>query len=401
MPAIVNLLFNTISTNTTIAFTLVLPLVSVLSLLVGVGGHMLLWLVLMRNPRRRSKPSSVLLLNLSLADLGALLTLPCVILSASSQDWQLGGTTCVLLGFMTSLTAGVDIFSLAALSVLRHRIVALPTRAPTTPTHVAVTITLIWLVSVAMALPKVTYIEFSGGCTWSVERAQWLGFLVPAFLVYYVAPLLCIAVNCSSIVLRLHRCTGGRPSADRRNKKATALLVASTLAFAVSWLPYYALEFVNVTSPHVCSAASPIDPFGPSQCGPSNVTSSSPSWPPLPSSSWPQSSTSPIPEQEAETTVSLLWEVGSLTAILLVCLAPCWNPPLYFLLSRPAVRELQGLMPAWLRERLEGDGKASRRWRVAPASPPVLQPALRPPQSPPPQTRPPAPRTPLAHRLIQ
>ena len=38
MPAIVNLLFNTISTNTTIAFTLVLPLVSVLSLLVGVGG---------------------------------------------------------------------------------------------------------------------------------------------------------------------------------------------------------------------------------------------------------------------------------------------------------------------------------------------------------------------------
>ncbi|KAG7254667.1 hypothetical protein CRUP_010879 [Coryphaenoides rupestris] len=136
MPAIVNLLFNTISTNTTISFKLVLPLVSVLSLLAGVGGHLLVWLVLMRNARRRSKPSSVLLLNLSLADLGALLTLPCVILGASAQDWRLGGATCVLLGFMTSLTAGVDIFSLAALAVLRHRIVALPRRPPTTPTHV-------------------------------------------------------------------------------------------------------------------------------------------------------------------------------------------------------------------------------------------------------------------------
>ncbi len=136
MPAIVNLLFNTVSTNTTISFSLVLPLVSVLSLLVGVGGHLLMWLVLMRNPRRRSKPSSVLLLNLSFADLCALLTLPCVLLSASSQNWQLGGGVCVLLSFMTSLTAGVDIFSLAALSVLRYRIVAPSTRPPATPAQV-------------------------------------------------------------------------------------------------------------------------------------------------------------------------------------------------------------------------------------------------------------------------
>ncbi|KAJ3595770.1 hypothetical protein NHX12_005073 [Muraenolepis orangiensis] len=126
MPAIVNLLFNTVSTNTTISFTLVLPLVSVLSLVVGLSGHALMWLVLLRNPRRRSRPGSVLLLNLSLADLGALLTLPCVILGAAAQHWRLGGATCVLLGFVTSLTAGVDVFSLAALAVLRHRIVNLP-----------------------------------------------------------------------------------------------------------------------------------------------------------------------------------------------------------------------------------------------------------------------------------
>lgn len=130
MPAIVNLLFNMVSTNTTIAFTVVLPMVSLVSLVVGVGGHLLLWLVLVRNPRSRSKPSSLLLLNLSLADLGALFTLPCVLLSASFQDWQLGGGTCVLLGFMTSVTVGAEIFSLAALSVLRYRIVAPRTRLP-------------------------------------------------------------------------------------------------------------------------------------------------------------------------------------------------------------------------------------------------------------------------------
>uniref|UniRef100_UPI0037E82C4B galanin receptor type 1 n=1 Tax=Semicossyphus pulcher TaxID=241346 RepID=UPI0037E82C4B len=351
MPAIVNLLFNVVSTNTTISFRVVLPMFSLVSLLVGVGGHFLLWLVLVRNPRSRSKPSSVLLLNLSLADLGALLTLPCVLLSASSQDWQLGGGTCVLLGFMTSVTVGVEIFSLAALSVLRYRIVAPRTRPPASLTQVLCSVVVIWLVSVTMALPKVTYINFDGGCTWAVGRDEWLFFLVPAFLVYYVAPLLCIAVNCGLIISHLHNCRGSL-AADRRNKKATALLITSTLVFAVSWSPYYALEFVNVMSPHVSSAASPVR-FG------RKLTST---LSPL--------HTSPGPTEETETQVSLLWEVASLSAILLVCLAPCWNPPLYFLLSRPAVRQLRALLPSFFHK--HWGKKREQRWRIAPAPPPRL-----------------------------
>ncbi|XP_078028947.1 somatostatin receptor type 3 [Epinephelus lanceolatus] len=374
MPAIVNLLFNVVSTNTTISFTVVLPMVSLVSLLVGVGGHLLLWLVLLRNPRSRSKPGSVLLLNLSLADLGALLTLPCVLLSASFQDWQLGGGTCVLLGFMTSVTVGVEIFSLAALSVLRYRIVAPRTRPPASLTQVLCTVVAIWLVSVTMALPKVTYISFDGGCTWAVGRDEWLSFLVPAFLVYYVAPLLCIAVNCGLIISHLHGCRGTL-AADRRNKKATALLIGSTLVFAISWLPYYALEFVNVMSPYVSSAASPISRYG-------RRLSSTTSY---------LSSTSPAPSEETETRVSLLWEVASLTAIFLVCLAPCWNPPLYFLLSRPAVRQLRALLPSFFHKHL---GKNPvQRWRIAPAPPPRL-----------PHPQPPAPlltHQTLTHRLTQ
>ncbi|KAM6990212.1 putative neuropeptide Y receptor type 6 [Tautogolabrus adspersus] len=355
MPAIVNLLFNVVSTNTTISFKVVLPMFSLISLLVGVSGHLLLWLVLVRNPRSRSKPSSVLLLNLSLADLGALLTLPCVLISASFQDWQLGGGTCVFLGFMTSVTVGVEIFSLAALSVLRYRIVAPRTRPPFSLAHVLCSVVVIWLVSVTMALPKVTYIHFNVGCTWAVGRNEWLFFLVPAFLVYYMAPLLCIAVNCGLIVSQLHGCRRTL-AADRRNKKATALLIASTLVFALSWLPYYALEFVNVMSPYVSSVASPV-----SRLGRKLSSTLSPSY---------LSATSPQPTEETETSVSLLWELASLSAILLVCLAPCWNPPLYFLLSRPAVRQLRALLPSFFQKHLSK--KPVQRWRIAPAPPPRL-----------------------------
>jgi len=191
-----------------------------------------------------------------------------------------------------------------------------------------------------MALPKVTYIDFEGGCTWAVSRGEWLSFLVPAFLVYYVAPLLCIAVNCGLIISHLRGCRGTR-AADRRNKKATALLIGSTLVFAVSWLPYYALEFVNVMSPYVSSAASPVGPPSESQH---------------------------LPGEPDVTRVSLLWEVASLVAILLVCLAPCWNPPLYFLLSRPAVRQLRALLPSFFRKHL-GETPV-QRWRIAPAPQP-------------------------------
>ncbi|KAK5919137.1 hypothetical protein CgunFtcFv8_023057 [Champsocephalus gunnari] len=145
-------------------------------------------------------------------------------------------------------------------------------------------------------------------------------------------------------------------AAVRRNKKATALLIASTLVFAISWLPYYALEFVNVMSPHVNSAASPINRLGRK----------------ISSTSAYLSSTMPKPTEETETRVSLLWEVTSLTAILLVCLAPCWNPPLYFLLSRPAVRQLQALLPSFFCRHL---GKNPvQHWRIAPAPPPRLPP---------------------------
>ncbi|KAG7524436.1 somatostatin receptor type 3-like [Solea senegalensis] len=201
-----------------------------------------------------------------------------------------------------------------------------------------------------MALPKVTYIDFNGGCTWSMAQEQWLFFLVPAFLIYYVAPLLCITINCGLIISHLHRCRGTL-AADRRNKKATALLISSTLVFAISWLPYYALEFVNVMSPHVSSVASPIGTVG------SKLSSTL--------------SPSHGPSENPEAEVSLLWEVASLTAILLVCLAPCWNPPLYFLLSRPAVRQLQALLPPFLGKCLEKK-QTVQRWRIAPAPPPRL-----------------------------
>ncbi|KAF7222907.1 galanin receptor type 1 isoform X1 [Nothobranchius furzeri] len=364
MPAIVNLFFNVVSTNTTISFNVVLPMMSLVSLVAGVTGHLLLWLVLVRNPRSRTKPSSILLLNLSLADLGALLTLPCVLLSASVQNWQLGGGTCVLLGFMTSVAVGVEIFSLAALAVLRYRIVAPRIRPPANMTQVLCTVVAIWLVSIAMAVPKVTYINFDGGCTWSVGWEEWLFFLVPALLVYYVAPLLCIAINCGLIISHLHSCRGTL-IADRRNKKATALLVGSTLVFAVSWLPYYALEFVNVLSPHVSSAASPA----------SNIKLRLSS----PLSPMQSSDTSPASGGGTLTKVTLLWEMASLMAILLVCMAPCWNPPLYFLLSRPAVRQLRALLPSFLRERLLR--KPVQRWRVTPAHPPCLQRPQAPPVS--------------------
>ncbi|XP_058873042.1 galanin receptor 2b [Acipenser ruthenus] len=290
MPAIVNLLFNTVFVNTTLSFHYILPVISSLAFLIGVTGHSLIWAVLLRNRRHRGKPSSILLLNLSLADLLVLVTLPCALITASMQGWSLGGVTCMSLAFMTSVTAGVDVFSLAAMSAVRYLIVVAPKWQIKT-CHLLAAVCGIWCVSIAMALPKVTYVRCDGNCTWNVGREKLLGFLVPAFLAYYVLPLVAIALNCGRIVGHLRRgAAAGLCTVGRHNKKATALLVGSTLVFAVSWLPYYIIEFMNLSPAR---------------------------------------------------SVTLLWEVTSLWAIILICLAPCWNPFLYFLLSRTAWNQLK------------------------------------------------------------
>ena len=206
---------------------------------------------------------------------------------------------------------------------------------------------LIWLGSITMALPKVTYFHYNGGCSWSITLHERLAFVIPAFLVYYVVPLVCIGRNCSRIIAHLHSCRGTL-IADRRNKKATALLVGSTLVFAISWLPYYVLEFVN------------LGPFD---------GSTSPPTPTLPLPSPHPFLTTPSPSHEPVIEVSILWEVASLSAILLVCFAPCWNPPLYFLFTRTAVRQLRTLLPSSCKR---WSGPAIGR-RVAPAPPPCLQ----------------------------
>ncbi|CAL8277880.1 unnamed protein product [Lota lota] len=225
----------------------------------------------------------------------------CLLEETDCTNRQPGGATCVLLGFMTSLAAAVDIFSLAALSVPRHRIAAW--HPPRPPTCEAVTTALVWLVSVAMALPKVTHIAFCGGCTWSVERAEppsWCPTRPTA------APSCCARNRCSGGP------GGGGPSRRRRRRppqqegRGAAGGAASTLAFAV----------------------------------------------------------------------------GSLAAILSVCPAPRWNPPLYFLLARCRRGYVSGFAGVGETGEEMACGAPLARHRHNPPSPPV-------------------PRTPLAHRLTQ
>lgn len=109
--------------------------------------------------------------------------------------------------------------------------------------HRSCAVVAIWLVSLTMALPKVTYIDFSGGCTWSVGQNKWLYFLVPAFLVYYVASLLTAALSSLTSIA-----AGARwPPTDATRK----LLRCSLVPLWFLQLAGCHIEFVNVLSPHV------------------------------------------------------------------------------------------------------------------------------------------------------
>lgn len=109
--------------------------------------------------------------------------------------------------------------------------------------HRSCAVVAIWLVSLTMALPKVTYIDFSGGCTWSVGQNKWfLPFWFTMWPLSSASPLTAALSSLTSIA------AGARwPPTDATRK----LLRCSLVPLWFLQLAGCHIEFVNVLSPHV------------------------------------------------------------------------------------------------------------------------------------------------------
>lgn len=244
------------------------PILDVLILLLGVGGHTMV-VVILCGRRRGTNGSSpqnsvtgtgtdTLLLALSAADLLLLSILPFHTAAIALQRWPFGDVMCRLVGFLGSASSSASVFTLAALAISRYLTVVKPAKAYTllSPKRVSLAACLLWIPACGLAAPQVIFRSVGTPkstpdaliCFAFRSQSSQMIYGLVHFVVAFLLPLFTIAVAYTRIYIFLwvSRHQARAPQVERYQSKVTQTSAMLVLAFTVCWLPSYGLTLALV-----------------------------------------------------------------------------------------------------------------------------------------------------------
>lgn len=262
------------------------PILDILILMLGVGGHSMVMVILCGRRKRigciGQPPQSsmtgtgtdILLLTLSAADLLLLSMLPFHTVAIAMQWWPFGNVMCRLVSFLGSACSSASVFTLAMLAVSRYLTVVHPTRAYSllSPRRVSITAVLLWVPACCLAAPQLVFRSVGTPrrtpdgltCFTFLSHRDQMIYGLFHFLVAFLFPLITIAVAYSSIYIFLWRSrqNGRAPQVERYQSKVTQTSAMLVLAFTVCWLPSYGLTLALVAE-NISGATGTSPRYGP------------------------------------------------------------------------------------------------------------------------------------------
>ncbi|XP_055504436.1 leukotriene B4 receptor 1 [Leucoraja erinacea] len=217
--------------------------------LIGVPGNsIVVWVVLSKMKRR---PSTILLiLNLAIADLVVLITLPLWIYSINN-GWVFGEISCKVLAYLIYCNLYGSVFFITLMSMDRFMAVIYPFASQRwrTERSVCKVVPVVWALAFLFAVPvilvkKVQTID--GQPTCSVREydsdAQQITSLAVETFIGFVIPLTVLAVCYAHVARRVSQMTF-------KSKNRSEMLIASiVIAFVICWLPYHVCNVIEFAS---------------------------------------------------------------------------------------------------------------------------------------------------------
>ncbi|XP_034042224.1 endothelin receptor type B-like [Thalassophryne amazonica] len=253
------------STGIRNAFKYVNTVMSVLVFIVGIVGNSALLTIIYANKRMRSGPS-VLIGSLALGDLiHVVIDIPINAYRLMAEDWPFGLALCKLVPFIQKTSVGITVLSLCALSVDRYRAVVCWNRIKSVGFSVwtAIEITLIWLISIILAVPEVVGFDMISMkykekdlricLLHPMQTTAFMQFYKSAkdwwlFGFYFCMPLLWTAVFYTLMTRRMLKRTGNTLSDHTKQRHEVAKTVfCLVVVFAVCWLPLYLSRILKLT----------------------------------------------------------------------------------------------------------------------------------------------------------
>ncbi|KAK5872258.1 hypothetical protein PBY51_012974 [Eleginops maclovinus] len=235
-----------------------LPILYYLIFLTGILGNLFVISVVGSKGRKGGRLVDTFVVNLALADLVFVLTLPLWAISASSGHWDFGAAgdlLCKLSSYIIAVNRISNIFFLTCMSVDRYLAVVklMDARYLRNSRCVRATCAAVWLISLMLGIPSLLYrrVESSGDALWCVEENNspfFLGLSLAMALLTFVIPVLILVVCYGTIVMHLNQHCAANPRAEARYRHSLKMVFSIILAFVVSWLPFNIFKVIIISA---------------------------------------------------------------------------------------------------------------------------------------------------------
>ncbi|KAL6102469.1 sstr3 [Pungitius sinensis] len=234
-----------------------IPLIYIVVCAIGLGGNTLVIHIVLHYSKIESV-TNIYILNLAIADELFMLGLPFLAVQNTLQSWPFGSFMCRLVMTVDSINQFTSIFCLTVMSIDRYLAVVHPIRSSKwrRPLVAKVVNGTVWALSFLVVLPVVIFanIQKEGG-TCNIAWPQPANIWRAAFIIYtstvgFFGPLLIICLCYLLIVFKI-RSSGKKvhaTSTKRRKseRKVTRMVVIVVAVFVFCWLPFYALNIINL-----------------------------------------------------------------------------------------------------------------------------------------------------------
>ncbi|XP_069061324.1 endothelin receptor type B [Pleurodeles waltl] len=242
--------------------------ISCLVFVVGIIGNSTLLRIIYNNKSMRNGPN-VLIASLALGDLlHIIIDMPVNTYKLNAGDWPFGVEMCKLVPFIQKASVGITVLSLCALSIDRYRAVASWSRIKGigVPKWTAVEIILIWVLSVALAVPEaigfdMVYTQYRGQelricLLHPKQKNSFMQFYQKSkdwwlFSFYFCLPLAVTAFFYTLMTCEMLRKKGGLDIAlndhIKQRREVAKTVFCLVLVFALCWFPLHLSRILKQT----------------------------------------------------------------------------------------------------------------------------------------------------------
>lgn len=223
----------------------------------GFLGNLLVIVVVGSKGRRRGRLVDTFVVNLALADLVFVFTLPVWAISANQRGhWNFGNLLCKLSSYVIAVNRFSNIFFLTCMSVDRYLAVVrlMDSRFLRSSQCVRLTCAVVWLMSLVLGTPALVHrsVQMSNNepiCLDNEQSSIFLVFSLTTVFLAFILPVLVILICYCSILTRLqkHCVSASNPRAEARRQHSLKMVFTIIMAFVVSWLPFNIFQTILIS----------------------------------------------------------------------------------------------------------------------------------------------------------